>query len=101
MEFSGFDWDDGNRSKCRQHGVSSHTIEGLFAGPVAILPDAEHSEAEHRFRAIGRTQQGRAVFVVFTLRRRGDKSLIRPISARFMHDKEVKSYEAQNPGLQK
>ena len=25
MEFSGFDWDDGNRAKCRKHGVSSHS----------------------------------------------------------------------------
>ncbi len=101
MEFTGFDWDEGNRSKCQKHGLSPHAIEGLFAGPVAILPDAEHSQEEHRFRAIGRTRQGRAVFVVFTLRRQGDDVLIRPISARYMHDKEVQSYESQNPGLPK
>jgi uncharacterized DUF497 family protein len=41
----------------------------------------------------------RAIFVVFTLRRRGDDILIRPISARYMHDKEVKSYEKENPNL--
>ncbi len=82
MEFSGFDWDQGNRSKCQKHGVSPSTIESLFAGPVAILPDAEHSESERRFRAIGRTKQGRSVFVVFTLRRRDDDVPIRPISAR-------------------
>ena len=40
-----------------------------------------------------------AIFVVFTLRRRGDDILIRPISARYMHDKEVKSYEKENPNL--
>jgi uncharacterized DUF497 family protein len=101
MEFSGFDWDQGNRSKCQKHGVSPSAIEGLFAGPVAILPDVEHSESEHRFRAIGRTKQGRAVFVVFTLRRGDDGLLIRPISARYMHDKEVQSYESQNPNLPK
>ena len=101
MEFSGFEWDQGNRSKCQKHGVSPQAIEGLFSGPVAILPDSEHSEEEHRFRAIGRTKQGRAVFVVFTLRRRDAEVLIRPINARYMHDKEVKSYESQNPSLPK
>jgi uncharacterized protein len=50
-------------------------------------------------RAIGKTAEGRAIFVVFTLRRRGDDILIRPISARHMHDKEVKSYEKENPNL--
>jgi uncharacterized DUF497 family protein len=38
------------------------------------------------------------MFVVFTVRRRGDEVLIRPIGARYMHRKEIehyaKSYEA-------
>ena len=50
-------------------------------------------------RAIGKTPDERAIFVVFTLRRRGDDILIRPISDRYMHDKEVKSYEKENPDL--
>jgi len=33
------------------------------------------------------------------LRRRGGHILIRPISARYMHGKEVKSYEKENPNL--
>ena len=99
MEYSGFDWDRGNRAKCQEHGLSIALIESLFAGPVAILPDAAHSRAEHRYRAIGRTGEGRAVFVVFTMRRRGGALLIRPISARYMHAKEVKVYEKENPGL--
>jgi uncharacterized DUF497 family protein len=41
-----------------------------------------------------------ATFVVFTLRRRGDAVLIRPISARYMHKKEIKAYEKENPDLQ-
>jgi uncharacterized DUF497 family protein len=47
----------------------------------------------------GKTTAGRAIFVVFTLRRRGDHILIRPISARYMHGNEVKSYEKENPNL--
>jgi uncharacterized DUF497 family protein len=59
-----------------------------------------HSEVETRFRAIGRTKDRRGVFIVFTLRRSGDKVLIRVISARYMHKKEIEAYEEANPGLQ-
>jgi hypothetical protein len=30
MEFSGFDWDEGNRAKCRKHGIPTEVIESLF-----------------------------------------------------------------------
>ncbi len=101
MQVTGFDWDRGNRSKCQKHGVTIAAIESLFSGPVAILPDAAHSGYEQRFRAIGWTFEGRSVFVVFTLRQRGEDKLIRPISARYMHAKESRSYEKENPDLQK
>lgn len=38
---------------------------------------------------------GRHIFVVFTLRDRGADRLIRPISARYMHRKEIEHYEEQ------
>lgn len=94
MNFTGFDWDDGNRAKCRKHGVSTEIIEEMFTRALAILPDVVHSQTERRFRAIGRSESGRFVFVVFTIRR---GKLIRPISARYMHAKEVSSYEKDNP----
>lgn len=96
---SGFDWDDGNRAKCRQHGVSPEEVEALFDRSVLIVPDDTHSASEQRLRAIGKTADGRSVFLVFTIRQRGGKRLIRPISARYMHRKEIASYEEQNPGL--
>jgi uncharacterized protein len=100
MEFSGFDWDEGNRTKCRKHGLSIALIESLFREGLAILPDQEHSQKERRFKAVGRTKEGRYVFVAFTLRGTEDSSLIRPISARYMHEKESRAYEKENPGLQ-
>ena len=57
-----------------------------------ILPDEAHSWNERRFRAIGQTPEGRALFVVFTMRRRGTDTLIRAISARYMHRKEADHY---------
>ena len=49
--------------------------------------------------AIGRTDKGRGVFIVFTLRRKREELLIRPISARYMHKKETDAYEKENPDL--
>jgi len=100
LHANGFDWDKGNRGKCGKHGLSVSTIESLFARPLAIFPDAAHSESERRFRAIGRTAKGRGVFIVFTLRHKGDEVLIRPISARYMHQKEIEAYEKENPNIQ-
>jgi uncharacterized DUF497 family protein len=99
LQANGFDWDKGNRAKCEQHGLSIAVIEGLFTRPLAILPDAIHSEREERFCAIGRTEKGRGVFIIFTLRRQGDELLIRPISARYMHKKEIDAFEKENPNL--
>ena len=58
-----------------------------------------HSQRESRLRAIGRTQNGRGVFIVFTLRRKGEEILIRPVSARYMHNKEIDAFEKENPEL--
>jgi uncharacterized DUF497 family protein len=38
LHANGFDWDQGNRAKCRKHGLSSEAIEDLFTRPVAIFP---------------------------------------------------------------
>lgn len=99
VQANGFDWDSGNRDKCKKHGLSTSIIESLFTRPVAVLPDAAHSRREHRLRAIARTEEGRGVFIVFTLRHKGDEVLIRPISARYMHRKEIEAYEKENPEL--
>jgi len=70
-------------------------IEGLFHGPLAVFPDPAHSAAEERFKAIGCTDDGREVFIVFTLRKQDAGRLIRPLSARYVHRKEVEHYEKE------
>ena len=99
LQANGFDWDKGNRVKCEKHGLSASVIESLFTRSLAILPDSAHSQRERRFRAIGRTEKGQGVFIVFTLRRKGDELLVRPISARYMHKKELDAYEKENPDV--
>ena len=97
MQLDGFDWDDGNRAKCQKHGVSIEQIERLFEDSPAVFADPDHSLAEQRLRAIGFLGDGRAVFVAFTLRRRDGARLVRPISARFMHAREIRRYDKDHP----
>ncbi len=92
-EVAGFDWDAGNWPKCGKHGLAKREIEDLFARRIELFDDLEHGDAETRIKAIGRSADERHVFVVFTLRERDGRLLIRPISARHMHRKEVEAYE--------
>ena len=71
-------------------GVSRDDIERLFLdGQARVAPDLKHTTpSESRHIAAGWVD-GRAMFVAFAFR--GD--LIRPISARYMHAKEVSNYE--------
>lgn len=95
LEFDGFQWDEGNREKCVAHGVSLAEIESLFRGVPGVYDDPDHSEQEPRLRAIGQTDSGRYVFVAFTIRQEAGKTLIRPITARYMHEREIRHYERQ------
>ena len=97
MEFDGFDWDHGNRDKCRKHGVSIAEIESLFEGTVFVGPDEAPSASKQRFRAIGATLRGRWVFLAFTWRIKNGRRLVRPISARYMHKNETAAHEKEVP----
>ena len=88
------DWDDGNREKCQKHGLSIVDIESVLRSARRYLgPDIKHSGEESRSIVVGQTETGRYVFVAVTFRYVEEGQLIRPISARFMHRKEVKRYE--------
>ncbi len=95
LRVSGFDWDEGNRSKCQKHGLLIAQIEGLFAHKPRIAPDHKHSADEDRFIAVGRIA-GRPVFVAFTIRVKDKRRFIGPVTARFMHAKEVAAYEEES-----
>ena len=93
---AGFDWDEGNRKKCQKHGVTLDEIEAALRGSLRVVPDPAHSAAETRYLGIGTTAAGRHALIAFTYRGVGEQRLIRPISARFMHAKEIQHYEAQS-----
>jgi hypothetical protein len=83
---TGFEWDEGNAGKnWEKHRVSDGECEQVFFNqPLVALPDSEHSELEDRILVLGKTDSGRRLFVVCTVR--GD--LIRLISARDMTKRE-------------
>lgn len=97
MLLAGFDWDEGNREKCRKHGVSIPEIEAVLRGRPAVAPDPKHSVDEDRFIAVGRNRAGRPLFVAFTIRTKKGRRFIRPVSARYMHAKEIERYEKESP----
>jgi uncharacterized DUF497 family protein len=89
---TGFNWDDGNARKNEKHGVSMAEAEQVFFNaPLLLLEDSEHSQQEPRLHALGKTDDGRALHITFTLRQSG--TWIRVISARDMHRKERVIYE--------
>jgi len=88
-QWTGFDWDAGNRGKNTKHRVSDDAYEEVFFNlPLVLGPDEAHSAQEDRYHALGKTNAGRPLFVAFT--RRGDR--IRVISARDMTRKERRAY---------
>jgi len=89
---TGFDWDEGNLPKIwGANKVSGAECEQIFFNhPVVAARDEKHSWEEDRYYALGHTDSGRLLFVVFTIR----NELVRPISARDMNRKERKVYES-------
>ena len=82
-----FEWDHAkDRSNQANHGVAFSDAQKLFESGVDYLEvfDAEHSETEDRFIAIGPIERGIAV-VVYTER---DENRIRIIGARLANERE-------------
>ena len=87
----GFQWDEENADKNRVlHNVENWECEQIFFNdPLLVIDDPKHSSAERRWAALGRTDAGRLLAVVFTKR----EKLIRFISPRDMNRKERRFYE--------
>ncbi|MBU0501939.1 MAG: BrnT family toxin [Candidatus Margulisbacteria bacterium] len=63
--------------------------EEIFFNEPLVVPDDKHSKMEQRFYALGRTNQDRLLFVVYTIR----SNKIRVISARDMNKRERGCYQ--------
>ena len=91
LNCTGFEWDQSNIEKnWLKHRVSPVECEQIFFNQhLLVAEDLRHSQRERRYYALGHTDNGRLLFVAFTIR----ENLIRVISARDMGRKERKKYE--------
>ena len=89
-ECSSFQWDEGNAGKnWLRHRVSPFECEQIFFNlPPVALEDRKYSQEEERYYALGKTDIGRLLFIVFMIREKD----IRIISARDMNKKERRTY---------
>ncbi|MFA5140209.1 MAG: BrnT family toxin [Elusimicrobiota bacterium] len=87
-----FDWDKGNLTKNRKHGVQVEEIESLFYQERFVFAGriVEPAHDEWRGLVLGRSDLGRHLALIFT--RRGER--LRPISCRPMRSGERRLYEA-------
>ena len=93
LDFSsvtGFQWDQGNLTKSAgKHGVTPEEAEEIFFRAPWFIDDTRPEDNEPRWAAIGHSERGRALRMLFTVR----AGKIRPISCRPASRKERKAYE--------
>lgn len=90
-ELLAFEWDKGNLDKnLIRHKVTNQEAEEVFSNePLIIKEDEKHSEGEQRYKALGKSNSKRKLFLSFTIRRQK----VRIISVRDMNRKERLIYE--------
>lgn len=86
----GFEWDEGNSAKnwLRHEVQQAEAEQALLNTPVVVNVTSKHAAGEPRFIALGQTDAGRLLTVVFTVR----GTRVRVISARAMSKPERKIY---------
>jgi len=88
-----FEWDEDNERHVRDHQVEPEEAEEALLDPSRLGANAYNVEGEQRWAAIGATEEGRILFVVFTHR----GSRVRVITAREAGGREKRRYRRQRP----
>ena len=99
-----FEWDEGNSAKnwLRHEVQQAEAEQALLNTPLVVNVTRKHGAAEPRYIALGQTDAGRLLTVVFTVR----DTRLRVISARAMSKPERKIYgeiqtqSADHPDIQ-
>jgi uncharacterized protein len=95
MEFyfsrlEGFEWDAGNLTKNpKKRHISNEEAEEIFFREPWMAEASRPDDCEPRWAALGRSERGRVLRIVFTVRARK----LRVISARPANSKETIDYE--------
>src|SRR5437588_660313 len=92
-----FEWDEAkNQRNLLKHHVRFETAALAFDDPHALTQRDESTSNEERLITLGSVSRGTVLFVVHTLRERGEEEIIRIISARAATPRERKTYEEAN-----
>jgi len=83
-----FEWDDANLEHIALHGIEPEEVEEAFGDPRRSGADAYNVPGERRDAILGRTDDGRLLYVVFTRRAGG----IRTVTARDATARERRQY---------
>ena len=86
----GFKWDEGNLEHLKKHEVDYTECEEIFSNlPLLLNEGTVHSKFEERIQVLGRTNNGRLLFIAVTIR----NNKIRVISARDQSKQERNQYK--------
>lgn len=89
-KIEGFEWDTGNLGHIQKHNVNYRECEEVFFNKQLVInKDQSHSQGEERFRVYGKTNIGRLLFIIITIR----NNKIRIISCRDQNKKERKEFK--------
>ncbi len=84
-----FEWDNGNLLKSLiKHGITQQESEQVFTHSYLLEIDEIHSSNEIRFKLLGKTDDAKVLYIVFTTR----KDKIRIVSARKADKREREIY---------
>lgn len=83
-----FEWDEHNEEHALDHGVEPDEASEALLDPLRIGAPAYSAGDEQRWAALGATEDGRVLFVVFTRR----KDRVRVVTARDATSREKRRY---------
>ena len=83
-----FDWDDDNVGHIGEHGVEPEEAEDALLDPRRLSTAARRVTGERRFAAIGATEEGRILLVVFTVRH----GMVRVVTAHDASSRDKRRY---------
>lgn len=84
-----FEWDEANEEHIARHGVSPEEAEEPFFDPARMRVDVYSTATERRRGLLGRTEEGRLLFVVYT-RRAG---AVRVVTARDASERHHRRFD--------
>ena len=90
LKIEGFEWDTGNLGHIQKHNINYRECEETFFNKQLVInEDQSHSQREERFRVYGKTNGGRLLFIIITIR----NNKIRIISCRDKNKRERKEFQ--------